>query len=259
MQATGSIEFVDVSLEVEGRRFLDGVNWQVPAGQIVAVCGAAGSGKSFLLRLLQGLPGMQKEDQVRLWGDIIVDGESVFDLDEGPLRQLRRRMGVVMREGGLIDNMDIWHNITLPLVYHDGGELGSERIEARCQEVTARLGIGHLLQPGLRPVALNREEKLLVALARAQVVAPNLLLADDPINGLSEAVARRFVSQFCRCPAGRCTRVIGASRLGPLMESVEHFLLIEAGKVLELGDAEAVRRSQHPWVRAELGCQTAAF
>lgn len=259
MLATGKIELIDVSLEVEGQRFLAGVNLHIPAGQVVAVCGAAGSGKSFIPRLLQGLPGMQKEDRVRLWGDVLVDGESVFDLGEGPLRQLRRRMGVVMREGGLIDNMDIAHNITLPLAYHEGGDWGGEYIEARCQEVVTRLGISHLLEPGLRPVALNREEKLLVALARAQVVAPNLLLADDPINGLSEAVARRFVAQFCQCPAGRCTRLVAASRIGPLLGCVERFLLLDAGNMIELGDAEAVHRSPHPWVRAELGCQTAAF
>ncbi len=259
MHATGSIEFTDVSLEVEGRRFLSEVNLRIPAGQIVAVCGAAGSGKSFILRLLQGLPGIQKEDQVRLWGNITIDGESVFDLEDGSLRKLRRRMGVVMREGGLIDNMDIWHNITLPLVYHEGGELGSERIEERCRDVVTRLGISHLLQPGLRPVVLNREEKLLVALARAQVVEPQMLLADDPINGLGEGVARRFLAQFFQCPTGSCTRIVGASRLGPILDCVERFLLLEEGNLLELGDAVAVRRSQHPWVRAELGCQTAAF
>ncbi|MFT5377815.1 MAG: ABC-type transporter Mla maintaining outer membrane lipid asymmetry ATPase subunit MlaF [Candidatus Latescibacterota bacterium] len=260
MQPTGAIEFNEVSLEVEGQRFLESVNLKIPAGQIVAICGEADSGKSFILRLLQGLPGMQKEDRVRLWGDIVVDGESIFDLDESSLRQVRRRMGVVMRQGGLIDNMDIWHNITLPLVYHEGGELAAELIESRCQKVVASLGIDHLVKTGLRPVMLNREEKLLVALARAWVVEPQLLLADDPINGLGEAVARRFIAQLCQCPTGDYTRIVGASRLGPLMDCVERFLLLEDGKLVELGDAQAVRVSQHPWVRAELGgCQTAVF
>lgn len=259
LKPTGAIEFVNVTLEVEGRRFLEGIDLKIPAGQTVAVCGQADSGKSFILRLLQGLPGMQKEDKVRLWGDIVVDGESIYDLNESSLRQMRRRMGVVMRQGGLIDNMDIGHNITLPLVYHEGSDLATEEVEKRCQHVVASLGITHLLKPGLRPVMLNREEKLLVALARAWIVDPYLLLADDPVNGLGEAVARRFIAQFCQCPAGVCTRIVGASRLGPLLESIERFLLLDNGELIELGDAEAVRKSHHPWVCAELGCQTAAF
>ena len=83
----------------------------------MAITGPPGCGRSLVLRLVQGLPGMQKDDNVRLWGDVLIGGESVYDLDEKGLVNLRLRVGSVMGSE-LVDNMDVDRNISLALTYH---------------------------------------------------------------------------------------------------------------------------------------------
>lgn len=261
MSAEFCVELSAVTLEVEGRRFLDAVDLQVPFGQTVVFCGSSSCGKSFVLRLVQGLPGVQRGDNMRLWGDVLVAGQSVFDLDSVELQQLRRRMGVVMRGGVLIDNMDIRRNIALPLVYHEGSSLDMAAIDERCQRTAAALGIEHLLMPGLRPVALNREERILAALARAWVSAPDLLLADDPISGLGEASAARLVRHLAAAPMGlqQVTRLVSTSRLKMFLNVADRFLLVEDGALIELGDRASIQQCEHPWVQAELKSGAADF
>ncbi len=254
MLSEADIEFVDVVVEVGGRRFLDGISIVIPAGQTLVIGGAPGSGKSFIPRLILGLPGVQEGDGVRLWGDVLVGGQSVFDMNEGALYQLRRRIGMVMWNGGLIDNMDVERNITLPLVYHAtaGGRDGD--VDARCRIEADELGIAHLLRPGLRPVALNREEKIRVALARARIGDPTISMVDDPFGGLDDATVRSLVDAICRPQdRGVQTRLITTSRLLPLLGAGGRFWLVEEGKLIDLGDGDSVRLSDHAWVRAELG------
>ncbi len=253
MDSEASIEFIDVVVEVAGRRFLDGVSFVIPAGQTVVIGGAPGSGKSFIPRLVLGLPGVQEGDGIRLWGDVKVGGQSVFDLDENGLCQLRRRIGMVMWNGGLIDNMDVERNITLPLVYHAlGGGRGVD-VGARCRAEAEELGIAHLLRSGLRPVALNREEKVRVAMARARIDDPAIFMVDDPFGGMDDATVRSLVGAMCR-PLGRGvqTRIITTSRLLPLLGAGERFWLVEEGALVDLGEGDRMRLSDHAWIQAEL-------
>ena len=159
----------DVSLEMGGRVLLRGVDLEVEAGETAVIAGEVGSGKSSLLRLILGMPGMQREDEVRLWGDIFVDGQAVFALALGPLQELRQQIGLVKGEGGLIENMDVRSNITLPLNYH-ARNAGREGVDKRYEEVMTALGIEALGLSGHRPVALTGEERAYVALARAFII-----------------------------------------------------------------------------------------
>jgi ABC-type transporter Mla maintaining outer membrane lipid asymmetry ATPase subunit MlaF len=252
------VEFAGVSLEVGGRRFLDRVDLALGRGETLVVAGPPGSGKSFVLRLILGLPGMQRADQVRLWGEVRFEGESVFALSAGRLQQVRRRLGAIMRGGGLIDNMDLRRNITLPLYYHQSEVLRAERIEARCTQLMAGLGIAQLDRPGRRPVTLNQEERLCVSLARALIGEPALLLADDPTAGLDAGAAARLLDHFW-APPGRdggfpLTRLIAAASLAPYLGREARFALLREGRLEVLGDRRAVLESGDPWVRREREC-----
>ena len=128
-----TIEFEDVTLEVEGKSFLNNVSFHLEAGNSMAITGPPGCGRSLVLRLVQGLPGMQKNDRVRLWGDVRVDGQSVFDMDERGLVNLRLRVGSVMGERELVDNMDVDRNISLALTYHSTNDMDEDYISERCE------------------------------------------------------------------------------------------------------------------------------
>ena len=221
-----AVLFSGVSLYINDRRFLDQVDLAIQEGETLVISGPPGCGKSLVIRLIMGLPGVPRGEEVAIDGEVFVNGASLADLSANEVQQLRMQIGSVLRSGGLIDNMDVRQNITLPLNYHFSDTVGPEAIAARCRLLLESMGMGHLDQPGRRPVSLNREETVYVALARALTIQPRLILLDDLTAGLSPAAADRIVRNILRRPdfadeiplhAGEMdrpvTRVITASNL----------------------------------------------
>lgn len=256
------IVFDKVSLYVEGRRFLDRADLVVSEGESLVVAGAGGCGKSFVLRLVLGLPGMGRAS-VRVEGDVVVDGHSILAVPLPTLQRCRRNMGSVLSGGGLIENMDVRENIALPLNYHYRNVMSAVEIEARCDAILGDMELEELGLPGRRPVSLNRMERIYVALARALVNQPNILLIDEPTTGVSPAAGERL-ARFCfyyrpefpSAPAameemsGRpMTRIITTVELEPYLDFGHRFALLINGKIEEIGDREAVLGSADPNVR----------
>jgi|TARA_B100001964_G_scaffold241364_1_gene313611 ABC-type transporter Mla maintaining outer membrane lipid asymmetry ATPase subunit MlaF len=251
------LQFRQVTLEVEGRRFLDGAELRVDAGESVIVAGTPGSGKSFVLRLLLGLPGIG-DAQVVLRGEVIVAGQSVFELGGNDLQVLRRRIGFVMQEGGLIENMDIRRNVTLPIQYHFRDMLSDGSLaDRRCDQLLERFDISHLGSSGLRPVSLDHEQKIYVALARALVMDPFLLLLDDPMIGLSPDSAQRlchhafdstslFTDRLPGETTESLTHLLTTADLGGYLEHGDRFVLLDDGHLIDVGDRTAVETSDDP-------------
>lgn len=244
--------FADVTLDVDGTRYLDGASLSVGAGERLLVVGLPGSGLSFVPRLLLGLPGLVA-DRAQVTGRVCVDGQDLAELTPQELQMLRCRIGSVMRDGGLIENMVIGANVMLPLTYHHRDTLGAEQIQARCSLLLRELQVEYLDQPGRRPVSLNRLERITVALARALIVEPFLLMADDPCAGLSPEPARALCDQVfgydpafphplpgSRHPEQRRTRLVTASCLMPYLPHVDRVVLLMDGKLESLGEPDSV-------------------
>lgn len=260
------VEMRHVRLEVDGQRYLDGADLTVATGESVVIAGLPGCGKSFIPRLILGLPGMD-DDDVTVRGDILVAGDNVPDLSSQDLQALRRRVGSVMRDGGLIENMDIRTNVTLPLTYHYQNVLGPAEIRARCDALLEDLQLTHLGIAGIRPVAINREERLYTSLARALVCEPFLLLLDELCAGLSPGSGRRLCryafsyqpSFATRLPerssdhtlveAPGLTRIATTVDLGRYLDIADRFVLMWDGKLESIGDRTAVLASTDVRIR----------
>ncbi len=239
----------NLSLQMGQSLLLQQVNLDLAEGETGVIVGDTGSGKSTLLRLILGLPGMQREDQALIEGEVEVAGRQIFDLTQGQLQELRRQVGVVKGGGGLIENMDVRRNICLPLAYH-ASHISGDDIDRRCVEIMNRLDIAHLAVLGRRPVALNAEERAYVSLARALMVEPILLLADDATLGMGEETAQRFIAHLF---TGRgLPRLIVTTRLLPYINRGDRFYLLEEGTVIPLGDRQEVLECDHPSIRAEM-------
>ncbi len=265
MVSPAPVVFEDVSLQVQGRWFLRDVDLTVRPGESLIVAGIPGSGKSFILRLILGLPGTGLFESIQVKGRVLAAGESVFDMTSADLNRWRSQVGNVMRGGGLIENMDIRSNIELPLNYHCRDVLNRAQIEARCDELLSDLGIRDLGVVGRRPVTLNREQKIYVSLARALIAGPDLLLMDDPTAGLSPLSAQRlkvhcFGHQRRRHgpehdPAA-VTRVTTTNDLSRYLDCGSRFAVLDSGGVRIIGDREAVEASTDERVTELLACGT---
>jgi putative ABC transport system ATP-binding protein len=159
---------------------LRGIDFDIPAGQFVAIMGPSGSGKSTLLGLLAGLDSATS-------GRILLDGEDITGLDEDRLALLRgRKIGFVFQSYQLIPTLTAEENVLLP---HElaGGRNGRERARSLLDSV----GLGDRMDH--YPVQLSGGEQQRVALARAFVLRPPILLADEPTGNLDTANGRHVL------------------------------------------------------------------
>ena len=152
---------------------LAGVDLDIPAGQFLAAMGPSGSGKSTLLHLVAGL---EPPDA----GRIRVGDQVLLALSDDELTLLRRRrMGLVFQAFNLLDALSAVENVSLPLVVDGLAETEAQR---RAEQALARVGLAH--RGRHLPKEMSGGEQQRVAIARALVIAPVLLLADEPTGNL---------------------------------------------------------------------------
>jgi putative ABC transport system ATP-binding protein len=162
-----------------------GIDLEIPPGDFLAIEGPSGSGKSTLLRTMAGL---WPTTGGRVWiEDVPLDQRS--DAELAILR--RRRIGFLHQLFNLLPDLSAGENVALPLLL-DG--LPDAQVQARVREVLARLGIEPLLSR--RPEELSGGELLRVALARALVIRPLLILADEPTGSLDREGGQRVLELF---------------------------------------------------------------
>jgi putative ABC transport system ATP-binding protein len=160
--------------EVETRA-LDGISFEVAAGEFVAVMGPSGCGKSTLLNIL-GLLDSPSGGSYRLLG------EEVAGRSEAELTRLRRdHVGFVFQSFNLIDDLTVEENVEVALLYRKDGGNRKKRIA----EALERVGIGHRARH--RPQQLSGGQQQRAAIARALVSNPKLILADEPTGNLDTA------------------------------------------------------------------------
>lgn len=158
---------------------LAGISLEVSAGQFIAVMGASGSGKSTLLHLMAGLATPSA-------GRVLVNGQDLSAMNDRELTLFRRRqIGLVFQAFNLIPTLTAQENVALPLMLE--GRKPCE-IDLKVNELLGRLGLG--ARRGHRPDALSGGEQQRVAIGRALVSEPAVILADEPTGNLDSANSR---------------------------------------------------------------------
>ena len=168
-----------------GPEVLRGVNLRVAAGESLAVVGPSGSGKSTLLNLIGGLDRPSG-------GRVLFEGRDLADFNDADLARFRnRRIGFVFQLHHLLPQCTVLENVLVPTLV--GGD-GAEKEEAllRAERLLARVGLGDRLT--FRPGRLSGGERERVAVARALVNRPALLLADEPTGSLDRRTAENLMA-----------------------------------------------------------------
>ena len=233
------IDVRDVSTTLGGNSIHRDLDLSVARGEVVALIGGSGSGKSVLLREIIGLLKPQS-------GRIELFGQSVLDSTPGQMNRLRQRFGVLFQDGALFSSMNVEDNVATPLFEH------TDLPHATCRQL-ARL---KLALSGLSPDAAKKRPSELsggmrkrVALARALALDPELLFLDEPTSGLDPISARVFdtLIRFLADSLG-LTVFLVTHDLDTLFSIIDRVIVLSDGRVLGSGSVAELKRIDDPWL-----------
>jgi phospholipid/cholesterol/gamma-HCH transport system ATP-binding protein len=177
-----AVIFEDVHLSFDEKDVLRGVSFQLAFGETKALFGVAGAGKSTILKLTLGL--MQPDS-----GRIIVFGDDITQMAEQDLFPLRSRLGMVFQESALFDSLTVRENVAYRLMEERG--IYDDEIDRRVREALRFVELEHTLE--LFPSELSGGMRRRVAIARAIITQPELLLYDSPTGGLDPVTSNTIV------------------------------------------------------------------
>lgn len=228
-----SLERVTVTY---GRRpVFDSLSCGFPRGRISVILGGSGSGKSTILRLIGGLIRPRS-------GVVLVDGEDVTRLSEGGLRIFRRKLGMLFQGGALLDSYTVFDNLALPLREENKRSRSeiTDSVHASLESVGLS-EIDHLLPGQLSGGMLKR-----VALARAIMRRPTILLCDEPFSGLDPASIKRIESLLVEMNRqSGMTMILVSHHVPSTLRMADHVLVLLGDRFVE-GSPDLLRNSADP-------------
>ncbi len=221
------------------REILRGIDLTVHRGQVVAIMGGSGCGKTTLLRMIGG--------QLRASaGSVEVEGRDLAKMSRGDLYALRRRMGMLFQFGALFTDMSVFDNVAFPLREHTS--LPSSMIRDLVLMKLQAVGLRGAAR--LSPAELSGGMARRVALVRAVALDPMLIMYDEPFAGL-DPISLGIIGQLIR----RLNDALGASSImvthdvHESLEIVDYIYFVSDGGIVAQGTPDEIRRSAHPFVQ----------
>ncbi len=243
----GGIRLEHVVKRFGERAVLDGVDLDIPPGQVTAIIGRSGSGKSVLLKHIVGL---LTPDQ----GEVIVDGVRVTELDEDGLDALRRRFGYVFQFAALFDSMNIGDNIRLGLRRRG---LEEPDIEARVRDALDVVGLPDAT--ARFPSELSGGMRKRAGIARAIALRPDYILFDEPTTGLDPVTTATMDTLMHRIRRDTgATMVVVSHDMRSVFAVADHIAMLHEGRIHASAQRDAFRGLADSIVRDFLdGCAEA--
>ena len=219
-----AIRFENVSLAYDDKQVLDEISFRLPHGETKAIFGVAGSGKSTLLKLALGLI---KPDS----GRIFVLGEEITQMSEDDLFKLRSRVGMVFQESALFDSFTVRDNVAFRLI--EDGDVSDDEIERRVREALSFVELEHTMD--LFPSELSGGMRRRVAIARAIITQPEVILYDSPTGGLDPVTSTTIVELIVKQrDVYKTSSLMVTHRLQDAFIMATHYFDRKANKMLPL-------------------------
>lgn len=220
------------------RTILDGVDMDFPRGSIVAVMGPSGVGKTTILRLISG---QLKPDA----GSIQVDGREVSGMSGKQLHDFRKDLGFLLQNGALFTDLTVYENVATPLREHT--DWNEARIKERVGQKLTDVGLAGT--ESLMPFELSGGMARRVALARAVVLEPAIVLFDEPMTGL-DPIAVSTIRGLVRKTNDTLglTSIVVTHDVQQMMQLVDYCYIIAQGRIAGEGPPGKLLNSEDPAV-----------
>jgi phospholipid/cholesterol/gamma-HCH transport system ATP-binding protein len=233
------IRVINLHKSFGAQHVLAGVNLEIPDGTISVIIGGSGSGKSCLLKHLIGL---LRPDQGEIW----VDGEQISALRGRALNRVRGRFGMLFQGGALFDSLSVYDNVAFPL--REKTRLSEAVIREKVHERLAQVGLSGITEKF--PSELSGGMRKRVALARALISEPEILLFDEPTTGLDPIrvnAIHQLILDLHRLL--HFTAVVVSHEIPEIFSIATHVAMLHQGVILATGTPAEIQASEDPVVR----------
>ena len=247
--APDAVEFIDVHKAFGRNRILRGLNMGLPEGKISMILGPSGTGKSVCIKHMVGL--LYPDD-----GDILVHGESVPNMQDDELFEMRKKFGVLFQDGALFGSMNVFDNTAFPLRQHT--DKGEDEITDIVTRRLTEVGLNDAMDK--MPNELSGGMRKRAGFARALVLDPDIVLFDEPDSGLDPVRTALLGELIQEIHAEMMEERSDGERRAPAFTIIthdimtarrvaEHISVLWKGRIVESGPAEELFESDNPFVR----------
>jgi len=234
-----AVEFVDVHKAFGRNKILRGLNMSIPEGKISMILGPSGTGKSVCIKHMVGL--LYPDE-----GDVLVHGESVPNMTDDELFEMRKKFGVLFQDGALFGSMNLLDNVAFPLRQHT--DKGEDEIMEIVQRRLAEVGLAD--SGDKMPNELSGGMRKRAGFARALVLDPGIVLFDEPDSGLDPvrtALLCELIQEIHEENGG--AYVVITHDIMSARRVAEHISVLWKGRIVESGPAEELFNSDNAFVR----------
>jgi phospholipid/cholesterol/gamma-HCH transport system ATP-binding protein len=234
-----AVEFIDVKKSFGRNTILNGLNLGIPDETISMILGPSGTGKSVCIKHMVGL--LYPDE-----GDVLVHGESVPNMADDELFEMRKKFGVLFQDGALFGSMNLWDNVAFPLRQHT--DKGEEEIADIVNRRLKEVGLGGAGEK--MPNELSGGMRKRAGFARALVLDPGIVLFDEPDSGLDPvrtALLCELIQEIHEENGG--AYVVITHDIMSARRVAEYIAILWKGRIVESGPAEELFNSDNQFVR----------
>ncbi len=233
------IEIKDLTIGFDGNNILENINFNILKDKITIIVGQSGCGKSVLVKTIEGL-------YKPLNGKVIIDGYDVFSLKRKQLQQLRRKLTMLFQGSALLDSLNVYQNVSLPLFEHM--EFSEKDIYDIVTEKLELVGLKDILYK--MPSELSGGMKKRVALARAIILHPEYIIYDEPTTGLDPIIADEINKLILKLYKNfKITPIIITHDFNCIKKIGERIVMIHDKKIIFDGTLSNYKNSPDPRIK----------
>jgi len=233
------IKIKDLKKSFDGHEVLKGISFEVGKGEVFALVGGSGGGKSVLLKHVAGL---MKPDG----GSVTVDGLEIGTAGNVALQSFRERLGFLFQGGALFASLTVFDNVAFPL--REQTQLSEGLIQNLVMMKLQAVGLRNASQ--LMPSELSGGMARRVALARSMALEPSIIMYDEPFTGqdpISMGVLVKLIRELT--DAMGVTSVVVSHDVAEVMSIADHVVILSAGEVVAQGSPDELETLGSPWVK----------